>query len=127
MINTLNKTLGAQEKTQDIKQSPSMKIGTKPYARSRRNELAEATGRWTGRWKRDRTLDRWLGRQATGREDRTQTATDRTRGIIIRSSTERFQARETATGRWQRPIGGSRLQRSGRPDASGQDDSASGQ
>ena len=25
-----------------------MKIGTKPYARSRRNELAEATGRWTG-------------------------------------------------------------------------------
>ena len=38
-------------KTQDIKQSPSMKIGTKPYARSRRNELAEATGR------KDRTLE----------------------------------------------------------------------
>ena len=74
MINTSSKTLEAQEKTQDIKQSPSMKIGTKPYARSRRNELAEATGRW----KRDRTLDRWLGRQATGREDRTLAATDRT-------------------------------------------------
>ena len=63
MINTLSKTLGAQEKTQEIKQSPSMKIGTKPYARSQRNELAEATGRWTGRWwpgsRDDRTLD-WL-------------------------------------------------------------------
>ena len=34
-----------------------MKIGTKPYARSRRNELAEVTGRWTGHWKHDRTLD----------------------------------------------------------------------
>ena len=135
MINTLRKTLGAQEKTQDIKQSPSMKIGTKPYARSRRNELAEATGRWTGRWKHDRTLDRWLGRQATGREDRTLAATDRTQKRSVRSSTERFQARETATGRvrwqatgrWQRPIGSSRLQRSGRPDVSGQDDSAPGQ
>ena len=73
-MNTIIKTLGAQEKTQDIKQSPSMKIGTKPYARSRRNGLAEATGRW----KRDRTLDRWLGRQATGRKDRTLAATDRT-------------------------------------------------
>ena len=127
MINTLSKTLGAQEKTQEIKQSPSMKIGTNPYARSRRNELAEATGRWTRRWKRDRTLDRWLGRQATGRKDRTLAATDRTQERSVRSSTERFQARETATGRWQRPIGSSWLQRSGRPDASGQDDSASGQ
>ena len=65
MINTSSKTLGAQEKTQEIKQSPSMKIGTKSYARSRRNELTEATGRWTGRWwlgsRDDRTLDRWLG------------------------------------------------------------------
>ena len=58
MINTLSKTLGAQEKTQEIKQSPSMKIETKPYARSRRNELAEATGRWTGRW--------WLAVGTTG-------------------------------------------------------------
>ena len=53
MINTLRKTLEAQEKTQDIKQSPSTKIGTKPYARSRRNELTEVTGRWTGRWAED--------------------------------------------------------------------------
>ena len=52
MINTISKTLGAQEKTQDIKQSPSMKIETKLYARSRRNELTEVTGRWTGRWKK---------------------------------------------------------------------------
>ena len=51
MINTVIKALRAQEKTRDIKQSPSMKIGTKPYARSRRNELAEATGR------KDRTLE----------------------------------------------------------------------
>ena len=55
-----------------------MKIGTKPYARSRRNELAEATEHWTGRWKRDRTLDLWLDRQATGHEDWTLAATDRT-------------------------------------------------
>ena len=48
MINTSSKTLEAQDKTQDVKQSPSMKIGTKPCARSQRNELAEATGRWTG-------------------------------------------------------------------------------
>jgi hypothetical protein len=121
MINTSRKTLEAQVKIQDIKQSPSMKIGTKPYARSRRNELAEATGRWTGRWKRDRTLDRWLGRQVTGCEDRTLVETDRTQARSVRSSTERFQARETATesvrwqatGRWQRPIGSSWLQRSG--------------
>ena len=45
MIDTISKTLGAQEKTQDIKQSPSTKIGTKPDARSRRNELTEVTER----------------------------------------------------------------------------------
>ena len=135
MINTLSKTLGAQEETQDIKQSPSMKIGTKPYARSQRNELAEATRRWTGRWKHDRTLDQWLDRQATGRKDRTLAATDRTQERSVRSSTERFQSgisvtgrvRWQATGRWKRPIGSSWLQRSGRLDASGQDDSVSGQ
>ena len=58
MINTISKTLEAQEKTQDIKQSPSTKIGTKSDVRSRRNELTEVTdagqlievtGRWTGR------------------------------------------------------------------------------
>ena len=53
MINTLRKTLEAQEKTQNIKQSPSTKIGTKPYARSRRNELTKVTGRWTRRWVED--------------------------------------------------------------------------
>ena len=52
MINTISKTLGAQEKTQDIKQNLSTKIGTKPYARSRRNELTVVTGRWTGRWRK---------------------------------------------------------------------------
>ena len=46
MINTISKMLGAQEKTQDIKKSLSMKIGTKPDARSRRYELTEVTGRW---------------------------------------------------------------------------------
>ena len=131
MINTLSKTSGAQEKTQDIKQSPSMKIGTKPYARSQRNELVEATGR------KDRTLEMRpdAGPVARQTSDRTLAATDRTQKHTIRSSTERFQARKTttgrvrwqATGRWQRPIGGSLLQRSGRPDASGQDDSAFGQ
>ena len=131
MINTLSKTLGAQEKTQDIKQSPSMKIGTKPYARSRRNELADATGR------KDRTLEARpdTGPVAQQIGDRTLAATDRTQGISVRSSTKRFQACETttgrvrwqATGRWKRPIDSSRLQRSGRPDTSGQDNSASDQ
>ena len=50
MIYTIIKFLEAQEKTQDIKQSPSTEIGTKPDARSRRNELTEVT----------RTLDRTL-------------------------------------------------------------------
>ena len=50
MINTITKTLEAQEKTQDIKQNPSRKIGTKSYVRSQRNELTEVTERWTGRW-----------------------------------------------------------------------------
>ena len=49
MINTLSKTLEVQGKTQNIKQSPSTKIGTKPDARSQRNELTEVTERWTGR------------------------------------------------------------------------------
>ena len=68
MINTLSKTLGAQEKTQEIKQSPSMKIGTKPYARSRRNELADVTGR------KDRTLEVRLDAGPVARQtgDRTQ-------------------------------------------------------
>ena len=99
MINTLRKTLEAQEKTQDIKQSPSMKIGTKPYARSQRNEVADATIRK----KRDRTLDRWLGRQATGREDQTLAAIDRTQERSVRSITVRFQSGKSMIGRvqWQ--------------------------
>ena len=52
MINNISKTLEAQEKTQDIKQSPSMKIGTKLDARSRRNELTEVIGRSTVRWRK---------------------------------------------------------------------------
>ena len=51
MINTLSKTLEAQEKTQDIKQSPSMKIETKPNARPQNNMLGRVTGR------SDRTLE----------------------------------------------------------------------
>ena len=39
MINTLSKTLEAQERIQDIKLSPSTKLETKPDIRSRRNEL----------------------------------------------------------------------------------------
>ena len=57
------------------------------------------TGRWTGRWKRDRTLDRWLGRQATGRKERTLAATDRTQEHSVRSSTERFQSDISVIGR----------------------------
>ena len=77
MINTISKTLGVQGKTQDIKQSPSIKIETKPYAKSRRNELIEATGRWTGRADEeaqqtgvsnsDRALDRMLAAKPTER------------------------------------------------------------
>ena len=80
-----------------------MKIGTKPYARSRRNELTVGTGRWTN----DRTLrpdTGWrLGRQATGRKDRTLAGTDRTQERSVRSITVRFQSDKSATGRvrWQ--------------------------
>ena len=105
MINTISKTLEAQEKTQDIKQSPSTKIGTKPYARSRRNELAEATGLWTGCWKRDRTPDWWLSRQATGRwrqpTGRRASASDR----VQRGSRRAKLRPDTSSGR--RPDAGS--------------------
>ena len=43
MINTSCKALEAQWKAQEVKQSPSTKIGTKPDARSRRNELIEGS------------------------------------------------------------------------------------
>ena len=82
MINTLRKTLEAQEKTQDIKQSPSMKIGTKPYARSRRNELTVVTECRTGRWTTNRMLRPNAGQVAQQTDDwipdRTLAATDRT-------------------------------------------------
>ena len=57
----------------------------------------------TGRWKRDRTLDQWLGRQATERKDRTLAATDRTQDSSVRSITVRFQSDKSTTGhvRWQ--------------------------
>ena len=122
MINTISKTLGAQEMTQDIKQSPSMKIGTKPYARSRRNELTEVTGRWR----------KVIG--CSDHEARQQARPDaggRSTGRRTAESgqVQRFQSGENATecvrwhvtGRWQRPISGSRLQRSGQPNTSGQD------
>ena len=74
MINTLSKTLEAQEKTKDIKQSLNTKIGTKPYVRSRRNELTEVTERWrkvTGHF------DQWLGNSRSDRTlDRTLTESD---------------------------------------------------
>ena len=110
MINTISKTLEAQEKTQDIKQSPSMKIGTKPYAREQRNELTEVpdVGPDAGRSGRtleesDRTLrsrgsatgvtERWTGRWRQ---------IDRTQDSRVQSSTERFQSDKNAIGhvRW---------------------------
>ena len=80
MINTISKTLGAQEKTQDIKQSPSTKIGTKPDARSRRNELTEGTGRCTGAAQdapMHRTLHRTLHRMLRSSNSRVNSS-DRT-------------------------------------------------
>ena len=103
MINTLRKTLEAQEKTQDIKQSPSKKIGTNPYARSRRNELTVLTGWWIGRWTSDQML-RLDAEQVTRQTgNRTLVATDQMLESSVRSSTVRFQNSETATEsiRWQ--------------------------
>ena len=95
-----------------------MKIGTKLYARLRRNELAEATGRWTGRWKRDRTQ----GPDAGG--NRPDAGTQRP--IEYREVLERRNYDQT------RPVAGDRtlaasdqwfvVQRSGQPDTSCQDD-----
>ena len=134
MINTSSKTLGVQEKTQDIKQSPSTKIGTKPYARSRRNELAEATGRWTERWEKRpdagpdtpmKRLSKLASAAATGRWRQNRPDAGQQRLIEYREVSERRNWDRT------RPVAGdrtlaesdqcSRLQRSGRPDASSQD------
>ena len=103
MINTIGKTLEAQEKTQDIKQSPSMKIGTKPYVRSQRNELTEVTGRWTGRW-----------RKVTGRSD--QEARQQARPDAGLDAGGRSTGRRTTeSGRVQRGSRAAKL----RPDTSG--------
>ena len=86
MINTLSKTLEAQEKIQDIKQSPSTKIGTKLDARSRRNELIVVTGRWKVI---DRTLrSRGSATAAVSSSDRTlnSNVTGRTDGTVHRPS-----------------------------------------
>ena len=100
MINTSSKTLEAQEKTQDIKQSPSMKIGTKPHARSQRNELTKVTGHW---------------RKATGCSDQE-----------ARQQQQRPDARPDADGKLtgRRTAASDRVQRGSRvanlrPDASG--------
>ena len=104
MINTLRKTLEAQEKTQDIKQSPSTKIGTKPYARSRRNELTVVTKCRTGRWTSNRTLQPDTGQVARQSGDptldQTLAATDRTQDSSVRSITVRFLSGKSVTGRW---------------------------
>ena len=100
--------------------------------------LAETTEHWTGRWQKRpnagekqpdaliKRLDKQASVAATGRWRQI----DRTQDSRVRSSTERFHSGENTTrrvrwhvtGRWQRPISGSRLQRSGRPDTSDQDD-----
>ena len=115
MINTLSKTLGAQEKTQEIRQSPKhedrnqavRKIAKKRAhrddrtldrtleesdrtLRSRGSASAAVTERWTGCWLQ----------------------IDRTQNYSVRSSTERFQSGEITTGHvqwhvtgcWQSPI-----------------------
>ena len=87
MINTISKTLEALEKTQDIKQSLSTKIGTKPYARSRRNKLTKG----------DRTLDRTLAES-----DRTlRSRGSATAGV---SSSDRTLTANRLDAEQQRPI-----------------------
>ena len=105
MINTISKTLESQKKTQDIKQSPSMKIGTKAYVRSRKNELTEVTGCWTERWYHsDRTPD-----QEAWQKQRPNVGPD--------AGGRSIGCRTAESGRVQR---GSRATKM-RPDASGQD------
>ena len=77
MINTISKTLEAQEKTQDIKQSPITKIGTKPNARSQRNELTEVTGRWTRCWQKATVRSDQEARQQQARPDAGDKSTER--------------------------------------------------
>ena len=118
MINTLSKTLEAQEKIQDIEQSPSTKIGTKPDARSQRNELTEVTERWTGRSdqearQKQRPDAEQQDRPDAGQQcpieyrkvperrncDRTLTASDQLIAALTVETTGRVQS-----GRKQRPV-----------------------
>ena len=47
MINTISKTLEAHEKTQDINQSPSTEMGTKPGAKITKKQVKEGfRGDW---------------------------------------------------------------------------------
>ena len=84
-----------------------MKIGTKPYARSRRNELTVVTECRTERWTSNRTLRpeaRQVARQTGDRIlDRTLAATDQTQDSSVRSITVRFLSGKSMTGRvrWQ--------------------------
>ena len=89
MINTISKTLEAQEKTHDIKQSPSMKIGTKPNARSWRNKLIEVTGCWTGHW----TGHWWKVIGRSNQEARQQQALVAATGCWTRRCTKRWVAK----------------------------------
>ena len=46
MINIIKQDLRSIREDPRYQANPSIKIGTKPYARSRRNELTEMTGHW---------------------------------------------------------------------------------
>ena len=83
----------------------------------KKNELTEVTGRWTRHWQKrlDAGLDalmKRLDKQTSSVATERWRQTDRTQDSSVRSSTERFQSGETATGRvrwqvtgrWQRPI-----------------------
>ena len=118
MINTISKTLGAQEKTQDIKRT---KIETKQYVRSRRNELTEVIGYSTERCPySDQTL-----RSVAQQQKASAAATGRTDGTVHHPG-NRFSTDQTLAA--NRPDAGNaasdRVQRGSRaaklrPDASG--------
>ena len=104
MINTISKTLEVQEKTQDIKQSPSMKIGTKSDARSRRNEVTEVTGRCTGHFDAqdaapDAAQDAPIKRLSNSRVNNSDRTLHRTLSARVRSTSVRFQRAVFVTGR----------------------------
>ena len=135
MINTLSKTLGAQEKTQDIKQQSKHED---------RNQAVRKIAKKRAH-RGDRTMDRMLEARPDARPVARQTS-DRTRGPDASGNrpdagTQRsIKYREVLGARncdRTRPVAGDwklaasdqlfAAQRSGRPDAFDQDDSASGQ